>query len=123
MHSAHVLKNLLSKFRLRTSPERVVVTDYSQLSVAEVATLYDESYSTLQRYVDFAWEDLQAPRPAFGAFQEHALSIEISHKLFIKYYGDYLGLVRELNRCGIHQRSLSPAVEKTIHKVALASSP
>lgn len=121
MQSTRVLKNLLSKFRLRTPPERVVVTDYSQLSVAEIATLYDESYSTLQRYVDYAWEDLQTPRQAFGAFQEHALSVEISHKLFIKYYGDYLGLVRELRRCGIHQKSLSPAVEKTISRIASVS--
>lgn len=120
MEFARVIKNLLSKFRLRSSDHRIVVVDYSQLSVAEVASRYEESHATLQRYVDFAWEELQKPRPTFGALQEQAMSVDISHKLFMKYYGDYLGLLKELDRCGIHRKSLSPAVERTIDKLSLS---
>ncbi len=117
-----MLKNLLSKFRLRSSLEQVAVTDFSHLSAADVVSRYDESCATLQRYVDFAWEELQKTRPPFGALHDEAMSIEISHKLFMKYYGDYLGLVKELERCGVHQKSLSPRVEGIIERVALSSN-
>ena len=117
MESVRVLKNLLSKFQLRLSPEPIEVVDYSQLPVSEIASRYDESYSTLQRYVDFAWEELQEPRTVFGVIQDHAMSVENSHKIFMKYYGDYLGLLRELDRCGIHSKSLSHAVVSTIEKI------
>lgn len=117
MESVRVLKNLLSKFQLRLSPEPIEVVDYSQLPVSEIASRYDESYSTLQRYVDFAWEELQQPRPAFGAFQDRAMAVEISHNLFFKYYGDYLGVLKELGRCGIPAKSLSASVLVTIERL------
>lgn len=117
MDSVRVLKSLLSKFQLHSSQEQIVVADYSQLPVTEIASRYDESYSTLQRYVDFAWEELQQSRPTFGVFQDRAMAIEISHNLFFKYYGDYLGVLKELGRCGIHPKSLSASVLVTIERL------
>jgi hypothetical protein len=115
-----VLKNLLSKFQGTSSQKKIVIADYSELPASEIAARYDESYSTLTRYVEFAWEALQQPKPTFGVLQDRALAVEISHNLFFKYYGDYLGTLKELERSGIHPKSLSASVLVTIEQLTKA---
>ncbi len=117
MESMQVLKQLFSLFGFGRAREALTVPDYSQLSLAELTNLYDEVYSTLIRYVDFAWNELQQPRPFFAVFQDRALAVETSHDIFIKHYVNYLGVLRELDRCDIQRKPLSQKVLSIIEKL------
>lgn len=117
-----VLKQLLSFLGFGRVREVLPVPDYSQLSPVELTNLYDEVCSTLIRYVDFAWGELQQPRPFFVVFQDRALAVETSHDLFLKHYGNYLGVLRELERCGIQSRPLSQKVLSAIEKLTADAS-
>jgi hypothetical protein len=117
MESIQVLKHLISLFGFSRARAALTVPDYSQLAPSKLAILYEEAHSTLMRYVDFAWNELQQPRPVFVAFQDRALAIETSHEIFLKHYGNYLGVVRELERCHLQRKPLSSNVVSAIKKV------
>lgn len=117
MESIQSLKQLFSLFGFGRARQALTVPDYSQLSLLELTNLYEEVYSTLIRYVDFAWHELQQPRPFFVAFQDQALAVDTSHEIFIKHYGNYLGVLRELDRYDIQCKPLSQKVLSTIEKL------
>lgn len=118
-----VLRKLTSYFEWDRSPEPLVVPDYGQLSPEVLAILYEEVHATLIRYVDFSWEELQQPRPLFVAFQDRALSVEASHEVFLKHYGNYVGVVKELERCRIQPKPLSRKVCSVIETLTASASP
>ena len=112
-----MFKTLVSWLRKDAAREQPVVPDYSLVSRMAIATLYEEAYLTLQHYVEFSWDELQQPRPSFVAFQDQTLAVEDANNVFLKHYAHYLGLLRELDRCGIEPKPLSHDVKMIIEKL------
>ena len=117
-----MLRNLTSYFGWGRSRESLVVPDYGQLSPEVLAILYEEVHATLIRYVDFSWEELQQPRPVFVAFHDRALAAEASHEVFLKHYGNYVGVVKELERCHLQPKPLSSKVCSVIERLTERTS-
>jgi len=112
-----VLRNLISYLGWGRSRDPLVVPDYGQLSPEVLAILYEEVHATLIRYVDFSWEELQQPRPVFVAFQDRTLAAEAAHEVFLKHYGNYVGVVKELKRCHLQPKPLSRKVCSVIERL------
>lgn len=119
LECAGVLKSFFSLLKNRAATNAVMAENFSGLPSDAIADLYEDSYLKIHRYVDFAWQDLQQPRPKFAMFQQHAMTVEAAHQTLLTYYGEYLGLLKELDRCGIRPKALSPLVSATLEKMNL----